>query len=197
MSWEFMVHWFENFGRLDAAASTCLSAIFIITAFLPVPRTILILSAGAAFGIRSLAIIAPSATLGSILAFLLARGLLRNWVHLQTEKRVKWKIVAQAVNEEGWRIVALMRFWGPLPSSAQNYLFGLTDIGLVPYSLITFVFSLPQIVLYTYLGASGRSAFLDDGSTYFNLIWKGVAMITVLTIIFLVSRRVRNILLEI
>jgi uncharacterized membrane protein YdjX (TVP38/TMEM64 family) len=195
MSSEFLVHWFESFGRLNATSCAALTAIFIVSGFLPVPRTVLILGAGAAFGFRSLAIIVPSTTLGSILAFLLARGLLRNWVHLQTERRVKWKLVVQAVNDEGWLIVALMRFWGPVPNSAQNYLFGLTDIGLLPYSLITFVFSLPQIVLYTYLGASSRFTFLDDG-TFFDLIWKGVTVITVLTIILLISRRMRKILLQ-
>ena len=110
MSWDFLLRGFESFERLDAAACASLTAIFIITAFLPIPRTFLILGAGAAFGLRALAVIVPSTTLGSILAFLLARGLLRNWVHLQTEKRAKWKIVKQAVNDEGWRIVALMRF---------------------------------------------------------------------------------------
>jgi uncharacterized membrane protein YdjX (TVP38/TMEM64 family) len=194
MSWEFVVRWIESFGALDVGASTALAAIFVIGAFLPFPRTLLVVGAGAAFGLGSLAVIVPSSALGSILAFLLARGLLRNWVQRQADNRPYWKIVAQAVNDEGWRIIALMRLWGPLPNAAQNYLFGLTSVGLLPYSLITLIFAFPQTVAYAYLGASGRSVLLYDGSSTLNLLWMGMAVIIVLAIIFLISRRVRIIL---
>jgi uncharacterized membrane protein YdjX (TVP38/TMEM64 family) len=194
MCCEAVVRWIESFGALDAGASAALAAIFIVAAFVPFPRTFLVMGAGAAFGLGSLAVIVPSSALGSVLAFLLARGLLRSWVSRQTDKRPYWRIVAQAVNDEGWSIVALMRLWGPLPNSAQNYIFGLTSIGLLPYSLITLIFAFPQTVAYAYLGASGRSVLLYDGSSPLNLLWMGMAIVIVLSIIFIVSRRVRIIL---
>jgi uncharacterized membrane protein YdjX (TVP38/TMEM64 family) len=194
MSWLFLVRYLESFGKLDAGGSAALAAVFIIAAFLPMPRTLLVLGAGAAFGFGALAVMVPSTTLGSVMAFMLVRVLLRNWVQRLTDNRPNWGIIAQAVNDEGWRIVALMRFWGPLPSSAQNYLFGLTNIGLLPYSLTTLVFALPQTVLYAYLGASGRSILLDDRSSPLSLIWIGMAVITILAIIYLVSRRISFIL---
>lgn len=125
---------------------------------------------------------------------MLARSILRGWVERQTEKRAAWRLIAQAVDDEGWRIVALMRFGGPLPNSVQNYLFGLTNIGLLPFALVTFVFTLPQIVLYVYLGASGRALLLDDGPMPLNRVLIAMALVIVLVILLLVSRRIRAIL---
>jgi uncharacterized membrane protein YdjX (TVP38/TMEM64 family) len=75
-----IVRWLDGFGGLDAGAAGALAATCILAAFVPVPRTILVLGAGAVFGLKSLLVIVPSMTFGCILAFLLARGLLRNWV---------------------------------------------------------------------------------------------------------------------
>jgi uncharacterized membrane protein YdjX (TVP38/TMEM64 family) len=129
-----------------------------------------------------------------VLAFLLARGVLRGWVERQTGKKPLWGVLAQAIDDEGWRIAALMRFWGPAPNCVQNYLFGLTHIGLVPYALITLVFTLPQIALYTWIGSSGRAILPDNGGLPFSLWLMAIAAMVVLTIVFLVSRRVRRIL---
>jgi uncharacterized membrane protein YdjX (TVP38/TMEM64 family) len=109
------------------------------------------------------------------------------------ERRATWCAIAQAVNEEGWRIMALMRFFGPMPNSAQNYLFGLTKIGLLPYTVITTICTMPQLVLYTYLGASGRALLLEEGS-FLKRAMIIVAVLTMVAIVFLVSRRVRAIL---
>ncbi|WP_445492937.1 TVP38/TMEM64 family protein [Rhodopseudomonas sp. RCAM05734] len=189
---EQVVRWLEAWGTLDARAAAVLAGILVLAAFLPVPRTIIVLGAGAAFGLSALTVIVPATTLGCILAFLLARGLLRTWVEKQIGKRPSWQIVARAVDDEGWPIVALMRFWGPLPNSAQNYLFGLTGIGVLPYSLITLVFTLPQIAFYTYLGSSGRM-LLDDLPLPFSKGLVALAALIAMSIIFLVARRVRMI----
>jgi uncharacterized membrane protein YdjX (TVP38/TMEM64 family) len=103
-------------------------------------------------------------------------------------------VLAQAIDDEGWRIAALMRFWGPAPNCVQNYLFGLTRIGLVPYAMITIMFTLPQILLYTWIGASGRAILLDDGELPLSLWMMAIAATVVLTIVLLVSRRIRKIL---
>ncbi|QDM22987.1 TVP38/TMEM64 family protein [Tardiphaga sp. vice154] len=194
MNSEAIVRWLESFGQLDAAAAAVLAAVFVVAAFVPMPRTFLVLGSGAAFGLQALWVIVPSTTLGCILAFLLARGVLRGWVDAQTGKKPLWGVLAQAIDDEGWRIAALMRFWGPAPNCVQNYLFGLTRIGLVPYALITLIFTLPQILLYTWIGASGRAILLDDGELPLSLWMMAIAATVVLTIVFLVSRRFRKIL---
>lgn len=196
MSSELILHWLESWGQLTGGAVWALAAMFVVAAFIPVPRTILVVGAGAVFGMSSLFVIVPSTTLGCILAFQLTRVVFRTWVERQVAKRRLWRILAQAVDAEGWRIVALMRFWGPLPNSAQNYLFSLTNIGLWPYAVITLVFTLPQITLYSYLGASGRKMLLGEESLPLDRFLTVVVTAVVLAVIILISRRVRLILLE-
>ena len=194
MSSEMIVRWLEGLGQLNVQTAGMLALAFVVAAFIPVPRTIVVVGAGAAFGMKSLVVIVPSTTLGCMLAFLLARYLLRNLVAREVAKRRSWRVIAQAVDDEGWWIVALMRFWGPLPNFVQNYLFGLTRIGLLPFTVITLLFTLPQIVFYTYLGASGRAMLLDDGPVAFNLIVLGIAATTMIAVLILVSKRAKVIL---
>jgi uncharacterized membrane protein YdjX (TVP38/TMEM64 family) len=193
MSSERIVHWLESLGHLDLRAACVLAALVVASSFLPFPRTFVVIGAGAAFGLKSLLVILPVAAVASVLAAMLARHALRDWVERQIEKRASWRVIAQAVNDEGWRIMALMRFFGPMPNSAQNYLFGLTKIGLLPYTVITTLCKMPQLVMYTYLGASGRALLLDDGSSLKRALM-AVAVISMVAIVFIVSRRVRAIL---
>lgn len=193
MSSEFIVQWLENGGQLDLPAAGVLAALVVATSFLPVPRTFVVIGSGAAFGLKSLMLILPVAAVASVLAAMLARYVLRGWVERQIAKRATWRLIAQAVDDEGWRIMALMRFFGPMPNSAQNYLFGLTKIGLVPYTVITTICTMPQLVIYTYLGASGRALLLEEGSSLTRALM-AVAVVTMVAIVLLVSRRVRAIL---
>ncbi len=190
-----ILHWLSSFGELDVRTSLGLAAMYVLCAFLPVPRTVLCLGSGAAFGMNAIAVIVPSTTLGCVLAFLLARTLLRDWVARQIDKRRSWRVIAQAIDAEGWRIAALLRFGGPIPNAAQNYMFGLTQIELLPYTLITLVFTFPQIVLYTYIGASGRS-ILEDGALPLNRLLVLVAALVILAVLYLVARRIRVILAQ-
>jgi hypothetical protein len=40
-------------------------------------------------------------------------------VDRQTGRRPWWRVIAQAIDDEGWRIAALMRFWGRAPNCAR------------------------------------------------------------------------------
>lgn len=196
MASETILRWLESWGHFNLTAACALAVAVLVAAMAPFPRSLLAFGAGAAFGLPCLLIIIPVTTIGSIAAFLLSRNLCRGWVSRQIDKRATWRAIARAVDEEGWRIIALMRFAGPLPNSAQNYLFGLTGIGLLPYALITFVCTLPQVVLYVFLGKSSRSILLEDGLNAYNGYLLPLAAITVLAIVTLVTVRARAILNE-
>ena len=88
-------------------------------------------------------------------------------------------------------MVALMRFGAPIPNAVQNYLFGLTRIGLVPFTAATFVFTIPQVVAYVYIGAAGRAAMLDDASSTPSRILMGVGALTLAAVTVLVARKSR------
>jgi uncharacterized membrane protein YdjX (TVP38/TMEM64 family) len=54
MDSETIVRWLESFGEFNAGATAVLAAVFIVAAFVPMPRTVLVLGAGAAFGLPAL-----------------------------------------------------------------------------------------------------------------------------------------------
>jgi uncharacterized membrane protein YdjX (TVP38/TMEM64 family) len=191
---ERLVQWLGSLGQFDLAAAGTLAVLIFISSFVPVPRTLIIIGAGAAFGLRCLVVVLPVAVIASILAFLLSRYVLRGWVERWTAQRPGWRVLADAIDDEGWRIMALMRFWGPMPNSAQNYLFGLTRIAVLPYALITSLCTLPQMVFHAYLGASGRALLLDDDASWLSRILIVAALLTVAAVVLLISRRIRIIL---
>ena len=137
---EAVINWFHHFGVLTAASAAEICAVFLLTAFVVFPRTALILAAGATFGLAAAPIILLSGTFGGIFAFLSSRYIAANWFRKKLVTRPVLRIIAQAVDDEGWRIIALMRLGAPLPSAMQNYLFGLTNVNIVTYSIATFVF---------------------------------------------------------
>jgi uncharacterized membrane protein YdjX (TVP38/TMEM64 family) len=189
-----LLRWLQSSDSLDVGSAALLFCIFLGAAFLPIPRTLLLIGAGAAVGIKSLLFIIPATTIGCILAFIAARYFLRDWSQRKIDNFPTASLVARSVDAEGWRIVALMRIWGPMPNSVQNFLFGLTNIELLPYALITLICSIPQLATYVYLGATGRSILLEDKSSTFSTAILVVVFLIVIAIIALVARRFRILL---
>lgn len=181
--------WFQYLGSLTPGSILAVSLIFLAMAFIALPRTPLICAAGAAFGWKVAVIILASGTVGAILAFLTSRHVASNWFRQKLEKKSNFGIVAQAVDEEGWRIVALMRLGVPLPGTVQNYLFGLTKIDILSYSISTLVFSAPQVFLYSFLGATGRASLLEE-----NLSISLIAMALIIAIVGLIAWRIKDLL---
>jgi uncharacterized membrane protein YdjX (TVP38/TMEM64 family) len=153
--------WFRTWGDLTPTTGLALAAIFIV-ASLGLPRVLLSISAGAAFGLGSLLIVQPSTTIGAVVAFLAARYLIADRVRRRIDTRPVLQAIAGAIDSEGWRIVALIRLASPVPSSLSNYVFGITRIGLAPYTIATLICTLPQNFLYIYLGATGRAMLLEE-----------------------------------
>src|SRR3954471_9086644 len=162
--------WIGAGNALGFRSAGALALIFFVASFVFVPRTLLCLGVGALLGLPSILVILPCTTLGGVLAFLAARYLLKDRVQAMIEARPGLRKIAAAVDEEGWRIVALLRFASPLPNAVQNYMFGLTRIAFWPFAITTFVFSIPQVVLYVYLGSAGRAVLLDDSLSTLNRI---------------------------
>ena len=120
----------EKWGALDWSGLLVLAPVFFIfAALLPVPRTALCLGSGAIFGLSAIPIIVPSTTLGAVVAFLLARYLFAEPLRRLAYRSIKLRIILRAIDDEGWRVVGLMRFAGPVPNFLQNLMFGLTGSG--------------------------------------------------------------------
>jgi uncharacterized membrane protein YdjX (TVP38/TMEM64 family) len=187
-----VMQWLPNGGDLSVHSSMMLSLIFFTASFVLVPRTFLCLGAGVSFGLAAVPVILPSTMLGGILAFLSARYFFSERVQAYVDARPRLRRFATAVDEEGWRIVALLRFASPVPNAVQNYLFGLTRIGFVPFAVTTFIFSIPQVVLYVYLGSAGRAVLLDESLSALNRVVLGAGLVSILVAALLIVRRVRS-----
>ena len=190
--YEVVMQWFPEGGQLGASSSIILSFIFFSASFVLIPRTLLCLGAGASFGLAAILVILPSTMLGGILAFLAARYFLSKRFQVYINARPRLRSIVAAVDEEGWRIVALLRFASPVPNAVQNYVFGLTRIGFLPFAVTTFVFSIPQVVLYVYLGSAGRAVLFDDKLSMLNRVLLAVGLISIAVAATLVVRRVRS-----
>lgn len=176
--------WLRGYDELTFVTGAGLGAVFVLGAFLPFPRTVLLILSGAIFGLQALAVVIPSAALGASLAFLLARILFRERVSEFIHRRPRFSGVASAVDAAGWQVVAIMRLGVPVPSAVQNYLFAVTKIGVTPFILCTFLFTIPQMALFVYLGASSRAALSEDCIPIQGQIsWAFGSLMTVLLII--------------
>jgi uncharacterized membrane protein YdjX (TVP38/TMEM64 family) len=189
----------ELIGSLDdqsLSGFVILAAIFALGAIVFVPRTLMCVAAGMAYGISAVPVSLIGSTIGAVLGFWLARYLFRAPLERAARERPKWRALLRAVDDEGWRIVGLLRLGAPLPATLQNFLFGLTRIGLLPYVLATLLGNLPQTVLYVYLGAVGKLT-LSGPSRLGNLAAMVAGGLIMLIVVWRVTQRTKVALAEI
>lgn len=183
------LHAWRDLGPLGLAA---LGLVCVFGALVAVPRPLMCTLSGLIFGFASIPVILVGSTLGAGIAFLAARHLLRErFLRLVAERRM-FRAVVAAVDEEGWRLVALSRVASPLPASVQSYLFGLTGIGLRPFCAATIVGIAPQVLLYVYLGVVGQSVLRSGPDGRVQLALMVVGMVAIGVAVALVVRRTRR-----
>lgn len=185
-----LVDWVQRLGQLSGSSALELGLFFAAASFVVFPRTPFIVAAGVAFGLGAAPIILLAGTSGSIAAFLLSRHIGSDRFHRWIERHRKLDVIARAVDLEGWKIVALLRLGGPLPNAVTNYMMGLTRIDLASYAIATLIFSIPQVALFCFLGATGRASLLDGSRVGTSLVSIALAA----TLIALISWRVRSML---
>lgn len=146
--------WVQNSGL---AGPLVFMAIYAIGTVFFLPGSVLTLAGGALFGpVLGTFYNLTGATVGAVLAFLVARYLASDWVEQKTGGRLKQ--LKQGVEGEGWRFVAFVRLVPLFPFNLLNYALGLTRIRLSHYLVATYLFMLPGAIAYTYLGYAGREA---------------------------------------
>merc|ERR1711982_123486 len=144
--------------------------VYFIATVLFIPGSILTLGSGFifanVFGLGYGVILATvavfiGASAGAIVAFLLGRYLLRDWVKTLTTKYPLFEAVDTALEDKGLRIMCLLRLSPIIPFNALNYIAGITAISLTAYTW-AMIAILPGIILYIFLGATAGS--LTDSS---------------------------------
>ena len=141
--------WVEGLGALGPIVFI-LGYIGATVAF--IPGSVLTVAAGAIFGLgKGVLYVMTGATLGSSVAFLLARYVAREAVEQRIAGNAKFAAVDRAVGREGWKIVVLLRLSPVFPYNLLNYGLGLTKVRFRDYVLAS-IGMLPGSFLYTYSG---------------------------------------------
>ena len=147
--------WIQQLGLIGFLA---FSAVYVLAAVLLVPVWPLSISGGLAFGLWGFIWVPVSATLGAAAAFLISRSFAREKVREWLVTHPRFQAVDQAVGEEGWKVVVLLRVSPLVPYNLMNYFCGMSPVAFAPYLMATFVGSIPVTAMYVYLGFIGQAA---------------------------------------
>lgn len=147
----------RELGPLRGSIVLCLANIIGALLFMPcVPFT---LGAGFLYGtLVGSIIVSIASTIAAVIAFLCARYLARVWIEKSLgSKGSKFRILDNAINQDGFRIVLLIRSSPLHPYGVCNYLFGLTSVTGRDYTVASFLGMLPATIMEVYLGSAGKN----------------------------------------
>jgi uncharacterized membrane protein YdjX (TVP38/TMEM64 family) len=181
-------------GDHKLAALACIALLLVLGALVFIPRQPICLLSGFLFGTASSSLVLVMTTLGCVIGFLLSRHVCRSWFRNLIERQRFGAAAMKAVEQEGFRLMFMLRLASPVPGPITNYLFGLTNIGLAGYTLVTFLGLAPQSLLFVYLGAVGGAAVNTAMVSAANTTFAVIGLVSFVLCTSLVARRVRLIL---
>jgi uncharacterized membrane protein YdjX (TVP38/TMEM64 family) len=112
------------------------------------------------------------ANIGAAAAFLIGRYLARGMVERQIRSNAGLRRIDEGVKRHGWRMLMITRLVPLFPFNIQNYVYGLTDIRLGTYVVVSLICMLPGTIAYNFAAGSVRTG--DFGRTLWYL---GVAAV--------------------
>lgn len=144
----------HHIATLGVWAPVAFMAAYALAAIAFMPGSVFTIAGGALFGPWLGAIFGLiGGSLGALLAFVGARYVAADWVAGMSGQRLER--LQRGIDREGWRFVAFVRLVPLFPFNLLNYALGLTRIGLVPYTLATFVCMAPGALAYAWIGHAG------------------------------------------
>ncbi|HEY2531372.1 MAG TPA: TVP38/TMEM64 family protein [Xanthobacteraceae bacterium] len=191
-------HWILSLndwiGQLGAWGIVIFALAYIAGVIALAPAEIMSMAAGLIFGLWGIPLVIVAATIGATCAFLIARYLVRARVKELTRRREIFRAVDTVVKQEGWKLVALFRLNPLVPFNLQNYFFGATEIGLLPYVTATFFGIMPGAAAYVYLGTLGQIAANGYEARHFKFAVLGAGLLTTVVLVWISRRRARAML---
>ena len=181
-----LIDWIAGFGLL-APLAFCM--VRVAGAVLLVPGSIMGIAAGAAFGLLPGAVYnLLASTIGAVAAFVVARFIAPERIRQRLHAGDRLGRLMAGVEAEGWRFVAFVRLVPLFPYNVVNYAFGLTRIGLFPYTLATLICMIPGDIAYVYMGYAARETLAGNAQA-----WQfGLTALAVLAALALLPRIVRR-----
>jgi uncharacterized membrane protein YdjX (TVP38/TMEM64 family) len=159
-----------------------LGAVYVLASLVSVPGSLLTLAAGYTLGLVYGAVtVSLASTLSACIAFLLSRFAVRGWIIDKLAHGPKFHALDEAIRQQGFKIVLLVRLSPFLPFAALNYSLGATRIAFRDFAVATWLGMIPSTLAYVYLGTTIRTLtaeISDDPAeepTRRILFWVGLA----------------------
>jgi uncharacterized membrane protein YdjX (TVP38/TMEM64 family) len=178
--------WVRSLGVLGVVA---IALGYMIGTVLLVPGSAMTIAAGVAYGWWAFPLVLAAATVGATAAFLVSRHFVQHKVHEAIEGKRTFRAAAEAVDEEGWKVLLLLRLSPVVPFNAQNYVYGATSVPLFSYVWATAVGIIPGTALDVYIGSLGSADNQGGGAA--GWIVAGVGLIATVVAGVLVGRKAR------
>jgi len=158
------------------------------------PGWIFTVAAGLVFGVAGGTAVALSgAIIGSALAFLCGRYLVRKRVEAATKGSRKFTAIDKAIGEQGWKIVGLLRLSPIIPFNLSNYFYGVTAVRFWPYVFASAVGMLPGTLLYAYLGAAGKAGLGGEGGqSPLKWVFLTIGLTATIVVTIIISRTAKK-----
>ena len=129
----------------------------LLTVFL-VPGTALTIAAGVLFGLfRGTLYAVLGSNLGALMAFVLARTVLRQRVEGWARANPRLEAIGTALERNGFKVVMLLRLSPIFPFCLLNYVLGVTRVTLGQYMAGGVLGMLPGTAMLVYIGALSAS----------------------------------------
>jgi len=148
--------WIQNVGVWGMAL---LLVVYVGATLALVPGSLLTIGAGYAFGVLwGTILVSIGSTVAAALAFLIGRYLARDWVRERTSNWPRFRAIDNALGEESFKVVFLLRLVPLLPYTVLNYAFGASKVSFSRYFFASWAGMLPATVMYVYFGSLAEKA---------------------------------------
>ena len=187
--------WLRNFndwvGQMGVLGIFIFIGVYAVATVLMAPGSILTIGAGFAFGLwKGFLAVSGGATLGASLSFLVARFIARDKVEAIAKRNDRFRKIDNAIEQQGAKLVFLLRLSPVIPFNLSNYFYGLTGVRFWPYVLASWIGTMPGTLLYVYIGTAGKAAVaaaaggaaVKHGWQYWTFLGVGLAATVIVTI---------------
>lgn len=159
--------WIDSLGAIGPLVYILL---FIAACLFFLPGLPVAILGGLAFGpLMGTLWASIGSTLGATAAFLAARYVARGMVEGWAQSNPAFKKIDDGVAAQGWRMLMITRLVPLFPFNLQNYAYGLTNISLPTYVLVSWICMLPGAIAFTFMGGAIVSGQGDLGKTFMYL----------------------------
>lgn len=157
--------------------------LYIVTAVLLIPVSILTILGGLLFGVwQGLFLVIFASNTAAFLAFCIARFLGRETI--QKLLKTKFSRLKEKIRTQGFYVVLWLRLIPLMPYSILNYVLGITEIKLKDYVLASFLGMFPASFAYVSLGNAANYISFRDPHVWTKIeVWG--PLILIISIAFL------------